>query len=273
MSDRQHGIMSGRVKHLLLGKNKHSDEETQGQKRNKDLNDPPHSPRSPLSPGFFLMRPLLDHSKTTAPSHYPPKTSSSQQVITNATLATLGETIAPILPGSERKVDPDSKTGEERAAPKTSMVNSAGAPSSPVLSTDTSRERTRPSESRSHSQEGHFMNKVKASREKAQTMGGMAAKAIGEKGSKAWGKIKTKAKSAREPQLIVPQSQYLGNFRPRKTKLPPIDVWGMTLREATLKTRVIKEINSETDAAAYWTPAIAFRCLQYDPKLSCCIPI
>lgn len=261
--------MSGRVKHLLLGKKdsyKHSDEEIQGQKRNKDPNDPPHSPRSPLSPGFFLMRPLLDHSKTTASSPHPPRTSSTQQVIPNTTIATLGETIAPVLPGSECKVDADSKTGEGKPAPKASMVNSAGPPSSPILTTDTPQEHTRPSESRSHSQERHFMNRVKASREKAQTMGGMAAKAIGEKGSKAWGKIKTKAKSAREPQVIVSQSQYLGNFKPRKAKLPPIDVWGMTLRDATLRTRVIKEINSEADAAAYWTPAVAFRCLQYDPK-------
>ena len=276
MSDRQHGIMSGRVKHLLLGKKdpyKHSDEEAQGQRRNKDLNDPPHSPRSPLSPGFFLMRPLLDHSKTTAHSPHAPRSSSSQQVITNTTVANLGETIAPILPESERKVDLDSKTGEGKPASKASMASSAGALSSPALSTDTPQERTRPSESRSHSQEGHFMNRVKASREKAQTMGGMAAKAIGEKGSKAWGKIKTKAKSAREPQLIVPQSQYLGNLKSRKTKLPPIDVWGMTLRDATLKTRVIKEINSEADAAAYWTPAVAFRCLQYNPKSPNCIPV
>ena len=268
--------MSGRVKHLLLGKKdsyKHSNEETQGHKRNKDLSDPPHSPRSPLSPGFFLMRPLQDHPKTPAPSSHPPMSGSSQQVITGATMATLGETIAPILPGSERKVDTDSKTEEGKPAPKASMVKSAGASSSPVLSTDTSQERTRPSQNKLHSHEGHFMNRVKASREKAQTMGGIAAKAIGEKGSKAWGKIKTKAKSAREPQLIVPQSQYLGNCKSRKTKLPPIDVWGMTLRDATLKTRVINGINSEEDAAAYWTPAVAFRCLQYDPKPPNCIPV
>lgn len=152
-------------------------------------------------------------------------------------------------------------------------ARSGGARSSPRPGAETPPEQRRPSPSRSSSTEGRFMHRVKASREAAQNMGGKAAKitakatsttakALGEKGSKAWGKIKTKAKSAKEPQHIVPQSQYLGNFKPRKVKLPPIDVWGMSLKNATLQTRVIREMNSEADAAAYWTPAVAFRCLQ-----------
>src|SRR5690606_25111255 len=41
------------------------------------------------------------------------------------------------------------------------------------------------------------------------------------------------------------------------------DVFGMELKDATLMTRIITEMNSEADSAAYWTPALPFRCLQY----------
>ena len=275
--------MSGRVKNLLLGKkdptaHKHSNEDSQIKKRHKDINELPQSPRSPLSPGFFK-QPLRDHLHSVTTSH-PPRTSSSTQPVPSATMAALGgihtsstiavlgviQTVPPIVPSSGHRIDAEPPILEEGKARSRSSPR-PGAETPP-------EQQTRPTPSRSSSTEGRFMNRVKASREAAQTMGGKAAKitakatsttakALGEKGSKAWGKIKTKAKSTKEPQHIVPQSQYLGNFKPRKTKLPPIDVWGMSLRDATLQTRVIREMNSEADAAAYWTPAVTFRCLQY----------
>ncbi|KAF8451516.1 hypothetical protein BGX38DRAFT_1142058 [Terfezia claveryi] len=279
--------MSGRVKNLLLGKkdptgHKHCNEDSQSKKRNKDTNEPPQTPRSPLSPGFFR-QPLRDHIHSATTSH-PPRTSSSTQPVSSATMVSLGgihssstiaalggiQTVPPIAPSSGRRVDterPIFEEGKARSATHSRSSPRPGAETPP-------EQQTRPTPSRSSSTEGRFMNRVKASREAAQTMGGKAAKitakatsttakALGEKGSKAWGKIRTKTKSTKEPQHIVPQSQYLGNFKPRKTKLPPIDVWGMSLRDATLQTRVIREMNSEADAAAYWTPAVAFRCLQY----------
>ncbi|KAF8428138.1 hypothetical protein EV426DRAFT_705034 [Tirmania nivea] len=280
--------MSGRVKNLLLGKkdptaHKHSSEDFQSKKRNKDTNEPPQSPRSPLSPGFFK-QPLRDHLHSVTTSPHPPRTSSSTQPVTSATMAALGgihssstiaalggiQTVPPTAPSTGRRIDtepPILEEGKVRSAAHSRSSPRPGAKTPPEQQAWTTP-------SRSSSTEGRFLNRVKASREAAQTMGGKAAKitakatsttakALGEKGSKAWGKIKTKAKSSKEPQHIVPQSQYLGNFKPRKTKLPPIDVWGMSLRDATLQTRVIREMNSEADAAAYWTPAVAFRCLQY----------
>lgn len=286
-SDNHRGTMSGRVKNLLLGKkdptaHKHSNEDSQSKKRHKDTNEPPQSPRSPLSPGFF-MQPLRDHLHSTTTSH-PPRTSSSTQLApsvamtalggihTSSTIAALGgiQTVPPTAPSSGRRIDTEPPIWEEGKTRSTTHPRSSPRPGAETPP----EQQTRPTPSRSSSTEGRFMNRVKASREAAQTMGGKAAKitakatsttakALGEKGSKAWGKIKTKAKSTKEPQHIVPQSQYLGNFKPRKTKLSPIDVWGMSLRDATLRTRVIREMNSEADAAAYWTPAVAFRCLQY----------
>jgi len=41
-----------------------------------------------------------------------------------------------------------------------------------------------------------------------------------------------------------------------------VDVFGMDLKEAVVKTRIIKERKMEGDAT-FWMPAIAYRCLQY----------
>ncbi|KAF8472787.1 hypothetical protein BDZ91DRAFT_715807 [Kalaharituber pfeilii] len=276
--------MSGRVKNLLLGKKdpsaqKHSDENFQGKKRYKDINELPQSPRSPISPGF-LMQPLRDHLPPLSTSPHPPRTSSSQKSVASSTMNPQS-TVSPFITNSGRRIDTEPTIAEEKPSREVTGGKSQTSEKSSIFKTrhgaDTPPESTRPSPSRSSSQdgkEGNFMNRVKASRQAAQTYGGKAAKitakatsttakALGEKGSKAWDKIKTKAKSNREPQHIVPQSQYLSNFKPRKAKKPPIDVWGMSLKDATLRTRVINEMSSEADSAAYWTPAVAFRCLQY----------
>ncbi|KAI5804185.1 hypothetical protein DFH27DRAFT_396636 [Peziza echinospora] len=282
--------MSGRVKNLLLGKKDPTNSKlsNEDKKRNKDCSEPPQSPRSPLSPGFQL-KPLNDiyppptsTSPTPQQQHHPPRTSSSQQSNTSSTMspAVMAIHAAPqAVPSSGRKPEMERPIEEERRARERSASKASSSASVPKSTPRTGGESPpnpiRPSPSRSSSQEGNFLTRVKASRQAAQTYGGKAAKitakatsttakVFGEKSSKAWGKIKTKAKSSKDSQQIVPQSQYLGNFKPRsKVKRTPIDVWGMTLKEATLKTRVIREISSEADAAAYWTPAVAFRCLQY----------
>lgn len=110
------------------------------------------------------------------------------------------------------------------------------------------------------------MDRVKASKHAAQAYGGKAAttaKSLKEGASNAWDKLKTKAKNGKESTAYVPQSQYLGNFKPPKVTKKRCDVFGMDLKEATLMTRVISEMNSEADSAAYWIPALPFRCLQY----------
>ena len=283
-SDKHHGTMSGRVKNLLLGKrdptaHKHSNEDSQGKKHNKEPNEPPHTPRSPISPGFPPMQALqAENSLPVSQSPNPQRASSSQQSIPSSTVAQLApliETVPPLKASPGRRIDTEPPIQQEG---NVQNLKATAGRYSPRAGAESPPENSRPSVNRSASQdgkEGNFMHRVKASRQAAQTYGGKAAKitakatsttakALGEKGSKAWDKIKTKAKSSKEPQHIVPQSQYLGNFKPHraKTKKEPIDVWGMSLREATLKTRIIKEIKSEADSAAYWTPAVTFRCLQ-----------
>ena len=277
--------MSGRVKHLLLGK-KDPTAHHEDKKRNKEL-EPPLSPRSPLSPGFHL-KPFKDILSSAVPSishrhppasisHCLPKKSSSQQSLPSTCKkahSLTSQTPPPSMPIAVRKIDSDNPMEErkfrQRSASKTSTTNT----STSCGGTESPPEMMRPSYSSSHQEGHHFMHRVKASRQAATTYGGKAAKItakatsstaklIGEKGSKTWGKIKEKAKSSKESTPIVPQSQYLGNFKPKRSKKNPIDVWGMSLQEATTKTRVINEILCEADSAAYWTPAIAFRCLQY----------
>ncbi|KAF3926422.1 hypothetical protein AA313_de0205509 [Arthrobotrys entomopaga] len=100
---------------------------------------------------------------------------------------------------------------------------------------------------RSSSSDGRITTKLKASKE-----GGGKKWTI--KGQSIWGKLTSKnPKSA-----VFPPSDF-GRF-PSK---PPIDVFGMTLSEATIKTRVAKELGPGVDAAAYWLPAMAYRLILY----------
>lgn len=194
----------------------------------------------------------------------------------------------PPLPGSNSPAPPmeelstrqrsSSKSSSSKKSPSGSpLVGRFGARNGGEPTSD-----LRPKPARSTSQEGkeakegNFMNRVKASRQAAQTYGGIAAKitakatantakALGERGQKAWGRIKTKTKSSKDSlsQHTVPQSQYLENYPNHKNRNSGIDVWGMGIRDATLKTRVTKEKLTEADSTAYWTPAVVFRCLQY----------
>ncbi|EPS41721.1 hypothetical protein H072_4375 [Dactylellina haptotyla CBS 200.50] len=101
---------------------------------------------------------------------------------------------------------------------------------------------------RSNSSDGRINSKLKASKPAE------GPKGWAKKGQSIWGKLTSKApKSA-----VLPPANF-GQF-PSK---PHIDVVGMTLSEATTRTRVAKELVPGVDAASYWLPAMAYRLISY----------
>ncbi|KAG0138430.1 hypothetical protein HOY82DRAFT_226471 [Tuber indicum] len=120
----------------------------------------------------------------------------------------------------------------------------------------------RPAPQRSASVEGgSLLSIVKKGREQIQSGGLGAAKFLGKKGHEAWGKIKKgKEKNGQSGPIGSPYSGG-GNVSLRDSS-NDIDVFGMDLREAVQRTRIVKERKGPADAA-YWMPALAYRCLQY----------
>lgn len=112
----------------------------------------------------------------------------------------------------------------------------------------------RPHPQRSTSAEGgSLLSIVKKGREHIQADGSKVAKFFGKKGHEAWDKIKKqKEKDGKSPKSN-------GNYRDTSND---VDVFGMELKDAVLQTRVVKERKQSGDAA-YWMPALAYRCLQY----------
>lgn len=112
----------------------------------------------------------------------------------------------------------------------------------------------RPHPQRSSSAEGgSLLSIVKKGREHIQADGSKVAKFFGKKGHEAWDKLKKqKEKDGKSPKSN-------GNYRDTSND---VDVFGMELKDAVLQTRVVKERKQSGDAA-YWMPALAYRCLQY----------
>ncbi|KAK6536107.1 hypothetical protein TWF281_000353 [Arthrobotrys megalospora] len=130
-------------------------------------------------------------------------------------------------------------------------------PSSPPPPMPQQQSQRRPSEppsssgsgQRSSSSDGRITSKLKASKAAIQS----ESKKWTIKGQNIWGKFSKNPKSA----VFAPAS--FGTF-PSK---PTIDVVGMPLPEATIKTRVAKELVPGVDASAYWLPAMAYRLISY----------
>jgi hypothetical protein len=99
---------------------------------------------------------------------------------------------------------------------------------------------------------------VKKGREQIQSDGMKAAKFLGKKGHEAWGKIK----KGKNGPTVPPTSSSSGSRASYRDTSNDIDVFGMELRDAVDKTRIIKERKNPGEAA-YWMPALAYRCLQY----------
>lgn len=162
-----------------------------------------------------------------------------------------GETSKSRLKGKSSKSASKSQTSLSSGSPASSRHHST--PSSPG-SENAPPLPQRPHPQRSTSAEGgSLLSIVKKGREHIQADGSKVAKFFGKKGHEAWDKIKKqKEKDGKSPKSN-------GNQRDTSND---VDVFGMELKDAVLQTRVVKERKQSGDAA-YWMPALAYRCLQY----------
>lgn len=116
---------------------------------------------------------------------------------------------------------------------------------------------------RSSSQDGNFFSKVKKGKEQVQAGGLKAVGFLDKVGHVAWDRLKS-------PRGLAPKHAYGRSVSPQSSSSNPsrdasndVDVFGMDLKEAVIKTRIVKERKMGGDAT-FWIPAIAYRCLQYD---------
>ncbi|KAL7272808.1 hypothetical protein RUND412_004370 [Rhizina undulata] len=110
--------------------------------------------------------------------------------------------------------------------------------------------------------EANLLNKVKEGRKHFQVDGIKAAKFIGKKSHEAWDKIKKQSRDRASGSYSYQPGGGPGSPASMRDTSNDIEVFGIDLKEAVMKTRIVKERKSGGDAA-YWMPAIAYRCLQY----------
>ncbi|KAJ6259867.1 Rho-type GTPase-activating protein [Drechslerella dactyloides] len=144
--------------------------------------------------------------------------------------------------GSPTSQDSQTPKGTPSTSDPTSPSMSSRRPSEPPSSSGSGQ--------RSSSSDGRISSKLKAS--KAAIQHEKHKWSI--KGASVWGKLTSK-----NPKSAVFAPAGFGSF-PQK---PVIDVVGMPLTEATIKTRTAKELVPGVDAAAYWLPALAYRLITY----------
>ncbi|KAK6344050.1 hypothetical protein TWF696_007697 [Orbilia brochopaga] len=154
--------------------------------------------------------------------------------------------------GRGRSKTKSSPTSQNPQTPKGTPPTSD--PSSPPGQPPSRRPSEPPSSSgsgqRSSSSDGRISSKLKAS--KAAIQHERQKWAI--KGQSVWGKLTSK-----NPKSAVFAPSGFGSFPQKQV----IDVVGMPLPEATIKTRAAKELVPGVDAAAYWLPAMAYRLITY----------
>jgi hypothetical protein len=124
--------------------------------------------------------------------------------------------------------------------------------------------RPRPGHSpRSSSQDGKFFDKVGKGKEKVHSSSLKAAGFINKVSHVAWDKLKSPrlSKSGGPGRSSSPQHGHKDKNENRDTS-NDIDVFNMDLKEAVRRTRIVSDRKMGGDAA-YWIPAIAYRCLQY----------
>lgn len=160
------------------------------------------------------------------------------------------------------RLKPSMKSASKSPPIKSPVISTSGLPIierlRPHPETPSSEEHppplpARPSPQRSTSAEGSLLSIVKKGRGQIRSGGLGAAKFLGKKGHEAWGKIKKGKSGPSVPADSVNGTRDTSN---------DIDVFGMDLRDAVHKTRIIKQRRNPGEAA-YWMPALAYRCLQY----------
>jgi hypothetical protein len=119
---------------------------------------------------------------------------------------------------------------------------------------------------RTASQDGNFFINVKKGKEQVKQGGLKAASFLDKVSHVAWDKIKSPRLNPGVKGVAGRASSPLnGNkYDPNRDTSNDVDVFGMELKEAVIKTRIISHRKMAGDAT-YWIPAIAYRCLQYVP--------
>ena len=83
-------------------------------------------------------------------------------------------------------------------------------------------------------------------------------------GHVAWDKLKSPRLNAGRPGLgrsVSPQYGFRDRYEQNRDTSNDVDVFGMDLKTAVIKTRIVRERKMLGDAT-FWMPAIAYRCLQ-----------
>ncbi|KAH8147366.1 uncharacterized protein LAJ45_08522 [Morchella importuna] len=155
--------------------------------------------------------------------------------------------------GSSKSSKSASKSSTSLNSVSPSSVRHHSSPSSPG-SENAPPLPQRPRPQRSSSAEGaSLLSIVKKGKEQIQSDGSKVAKFFGKKSHEAWDKIKKQKEKESKSQKFVCERRDTSN---------DIDVFGMELKDAVLKTRVANDRKMVGDGA-YWMPALAYRCLQY----------
>jgi hypothetical protein len=119
---------------------------------------------------------------------------------------------------------------------------------------------------RTASQDGNFFVNMKKGKEQVKQGGLKAASFLDKVSHVAWDKLKAPRLNPGINPLRVAgraSSPMNGNrYDPNRDTSNDVDVFGMELKEAVIKTRIISHRKMAGDAT-YWIPAIAYRCLQY----------
>ncbi|KAF8252789.1 Rho GTPase activation protein [Wilcoxina mikolae CBS 423.85] len=150
--------------------------------------------------------------------------------------------------------------------PSSSQGRHRGTPSSPANEYSPALPPRPGGPRRSSSQDGNFLSKVKKGKEQVQAGGLKAVGFLDKVGHVAWDKLKSPARLNPKQaygRSISPQNGYgRDKYEQYRDTSNDVDVFGMDLKEAVAKTRIVKDRKMGGDAA-FWMPAIAYRCLQY----------
>lgn len=229
--------------------------------------------------------PLSNGSSEQQPPRAPPKDSKKHLILkgqlpssksapmapsatnTAAAISRIAENGAPPLKlstmyggQSKSRLKGSSKSSKSASKSQSSLSSGSPAPSRHHSSPSSPGSENppplpqRPHPQRSSSAEGgSLLSIVKKGREQIQADGSKVAKFFGKKGHEAWDKIKKQKEKDSKSQKSNGSQRDTSN---------DVDVFGMELKDAVMKTRVVKERKQSGDAA-YWMPALAYRCLQY----------
>jgi hypothetical protein len=206
--------------------------------------------------------------KTTNPRAMPQYAAEAQALTLTTSHSSSKESKEKKRPKGISKSSPPSRTPS--ASPSTPLPYSAsqqlrqrgGSPSSPADDRAPSLPPRPGGPRRSSSQDGNFFSKVKKGKEQVQAGGLKAASFLDKVSHVAWDKIKSPRLNPTKVSGRSCSPQSSNKYDANRDTSNDVDVFGMSLKEAVMRTRIIRDRKMAGDAT-YWMPAIAYRCLQY----------